>query len=59
MRQRLHDPGAHVTVERVVAGSYLDAQLSEIVGVQAPRSAHLNAKRLGLIGASNHAAVIV
>ena len=55
----LHDPPAHVAVERVVGAEHLHAPLPEPFPPLELGGTHGDAERLGFPGASNHAAVVV
>jgi hypothetical protein len=59
IRQRLHDAGADIAIEGVIARAHDDALPNEPLFVEVPRRAHLNAESLGLIAAGDHAAIVV
>jgi hypothetical protein len=57
--QHIHHPAAHIAVERVVARAHDHTGRRETHAVQVPRRPHLDAERLRLVAARDHAAVIV
>lgn len=57
--QHLHNPAAHIAIERVIARPHDHAGVLELPAMQVPRRAHGDPERLGLVAARDHAAVVV
>ena len=55
----LHDPAAHVTIQRIVAAEHLDGMLLEVPPPLEGRRTHGDTERLGFRAAGDHAPIVV